>query len=131
MNDFNDKITDPTKDRMYAEDKLIHDMKKNDAEMEGRLDAMNDKANSEDKRPSEVEGRPDQRPYNEGQNPSDVEGRPDKRPYNEGQNPSDVEGRPDNRPYNEGQNPSDVEGRPDQRTYSEVDKTSVGEKHTD
>ena len=83
MNDFNDKISDTPKNIMDAEDKLTHDMKKNDAEMVGRQDAMNDKVNSEVQRPSEVEGRPDQRPYNEGKNPSEVEGRPDQRPYSE------------------------------------------------
>ncbi len=44
MNDLKDKITDATKNIMDAEDKLAHDMKKNDAEMKGKLDAMNDKA---------------------------------------------------------------------------------------
>jgi uncharacterized protein YjbJ (UPF0337 family) len=44
MNDLKDKITDATKNIMDAEDKLAHDMKTNNSEMKGKLDAMNDKA---------------------------------------------------------------------------------------
>lgn len=44
MNDLKDKITDATKNIMDAEDKLAHDMKTNNSEVKGKLDAMNDKA---------------------------------------------------------------------------------------
>lgn len=43
MNDLKDLMTKTTKNVMDSEDKLAHELKSNKSEMEGKLDAMNDK----------------------------------------------------------------------------------------
>jgi uncharacterized protein YjbJ (UPF0337 family) len=43
MIDLKDIMTNATKNVMDAEDKLAHELKSNTNEMEGKLDAMNDK----------------------------------------------------------------------------------------